>query len=94
MDRLTEALQDKATAIAFGVAGLCIALLLSTSLRTRSLSKFPLNSNQYGSYPKRLMKYVYHAEELYRQGYKEFKDVVYRITTVDGMQPRGFHDQA
>jgi len=85
MSRFTGVLDGKTTAaVAIGVLGICVALLLQRFLDHRSLSQFPLNSSQYGSYPKRLMAYVYHAESLYRQGYNEFKNAAYRMTTVDG----------
>ncbi|KAK0630464.1 ent-kaurene oxidase [Bombardia bombarda] len=67
--------------IAFSLLILPKLLLLGAS---PSLSNFPLNGGHHGIYPKRLMAFLFHAEQLYKEGYAKFQHAIYRMTTVDG----------
>ena len=84
MDRHLGVFADQVPAVFVGIAVLSITLVGARYLGYRSLNRFPLIGSQYGSYPKRLMAYVYHAETLYREGYAKFRSAAYRMTTADG----------
>jgi hypothetical protein len=52
--------------------------------RSNPGGKLPLHGAEYGIYPRRVMRYMYHAQSMYLQGYVKFRNSVYRITTADG----------
>ncbi|KAI1248628.1 hypothetical protein MGN70_009828 [Eutypa lata] len=58
--------------------------LISYLLLSHQSLKFPLVGEELGGYHKRRAYYTDHAVELYKQGYKKFKNSVWRITSSDG----------
>lgn len=48
------------------------------------LSKFPLLGKEYGSRRKRIEAFIAHPVEVYQEGYRRFRDEVYRLTMPDG----------
>ncbi|KAL7621684.1 hypothetical protein AAE478_009011 [Parahypoxylon ruwenzoriense] len=56
---------------------------LVLALSNQSL-KFPLVGEELGGYNKRRRYYLDNAVELYKQGYKKFKNSIWRITSSDG----------
>ncbi len=59
-------------------------LLTSFVSASRAASAVPLIGAEYGSVAKRRKAYLRHAGALYKKGYEQFRDKVYRITTADG----------
>lgn len=80
-------------AVVLGIVGLVVVWPLF-ALQSGAAEKLPRSKGQYGSYRKRLVAYLHHAEDLYREGYQNFKEEIYRMTTTDGtlrglvMQPQ------
>lgn len=61
-----------------------IAVLLSRLASPPPLSGFPLVGQHYGSRNKRIEAFLYRPVELYAEGYRRFKDQIYRLTMPDG----------
>jgi len=73
------------------VISLCAARLFPGFVHNQSIKHFPLIGKKYGSYHKRMMAFVHHAESIYIEGFTKFKGAVYRLTTADGMaEPQYF----
>jgi hypothetical protein len=84
MDYYILDFSDELLVLLLGVLAVAVALIAPQMLGYHSLKKFPFTGGQYGSYPKRLIKYLYHAESLYLEGYAKFNNAAYRMTTADG----------
>ncbi len=73
-----------------GPAQVSVLLILSAIfLMTRLLgssgtSAIPRLGAEYGSADKRRKMFIKHASEVYKKGYRQFRDKVYRLTTADG----------
>lgn len=48
------------------------------------ITKFPLLGKQYGNRRKRAEAFLYQPVKLYEEGYRRFKNQVYRLTMPDG----------
>jgi hypothetical protein len=48
------------------------------------ITKFPLLGKEYGNKRKRAEAFLYQPVKLYEEGYRRFKDQVYRLTMPDG----------
>ena len=68
-----------------GVFILVVALAFQFFVPFGTLGRLPHSQSQCGSYHKRLMAYLNHSESLYREGYRHFKEQIYRMTTTDGL---------
>ncbi|KAK3937790.1 cytochrome P450 [Diplogelasinospora grovesii] len=79
----TQVLSDPVVLVSI-LAAISVAFIAPNLLSYWALGKYPLNGGQYGSYPKRLMAFISHAEQMYGEGYGKFKNAVYRMTTADG----------
>lgn len=68
------------------IAGLVatVFLLLRRLGSGHQLSKFPLIGKEYGNRRKRIEAFLAHPVEVYQEGYRRFKDEVYRLTMPDG----------
>lgn len=49
-----------------------------------SISHFPLLGKECGSRRKRVEAFLYRPVEMYAEGYRRFKDEIYRLTMPDG----------
>jgi hypothetical protein len=71
--------------VLLGILALSVTLISAKQFfAPGSGDKLSLHGIEHGSYPRRVMQHVYHAESMYREAYIKFKNVVYRITTADG----------
>lgn len=52
--------------------------------RNTQITQFPLLGKEYGSRRKRVEAFLYRPVELYAEGYRRFKDQIYRLTMPDG----------
>lgn len=68
------------------VAGLAasVLILLRRLNSGPQISHFPLLGKEYGSRRKRIEAFLFHPVEMYQEGYRRFKDQVYRLTMPDG----------
>jgi hypothetical protein len=88
MERYIDLVGGHVPAVAF-MGLFTLAILVAPAILARNpLRKFPLLGKEHGSYPKRVMAFLYHGESMYQEGYRMFKSSVYRITTLDGVYPR------
>jgi hypothetical protein len=86
MERYSELITGHSHTVLCGVLAVSVLVLLQNLLfGSRAMRKIPLEGKELGSYPKRIMAFVYNSESLYRGGYKKFQDMIWRMTTVDGM---------
>jgi len=83
-------------AAVLGIIGLVVVVVWSflalhsgTGTGTGTVEKLPRSKGQSGNYRQRLVAYLHHAEDLYREGYHSFKGQIYRMTTTDGTYVEG-----
>lgn len=70
-----------------------ILILLQRLKAGPQLSQFPLLGKEIGSRRRRVEAFLYHPVELYQDGYRRFKDQIYRLTMPDGLY-LPFHGRA
>lgn len=61
-----------------------LVLVYRLTAESRALSKFPLLGKELQSRRERVEKFFFHPVELYEEGYRIFKDQIYRLTFPDG----------
>jgi hypothetical protein len=89
MDKLTSQLSNQQTFISLAAAAVLVSLL-STSLPILkgilrpSTSKLPLLAAEQGGPLQREKYYLSNACDLYAEGYRRFKNSIYRLTGFDG----------
>lgn len=67
---------------------LATVIIVISRLGSQSpITKFPLLGKEYGNRRKRAEAFLYQPVKLYEEGYRRFKDQVYRLTMPDGWCP-------
>lgn len=61
-----------------------VAIVLHRLGSQSGITKFPLLGKQYGNRRKRAEAFLYQPVKLYEEGYRRFKNQVYRLTMPDG----------
>ncbi|KAF3766428.1 cytochrome P450 [Cryphonectria parasitica EP155] len=70
--------------LAAGVLTGIVLLVHRIASQGPQLAKFPLLGEEYGSRRKRIEAFMYQPAQLYQDGYRRFKDQIYRLTMPDG----------
>ncbi|KAK4235824.1 hypothetical protein C8A03DRAFT_36300 [Achaetomium macrosporum] len=80
-ETITEAVGAKLPLILPTIAALLAVVLLQNVLNRKPLANIPVAGQDLGSDEKRRQTYLVRAADMYIDGYKKFKDSVYRIVT-------------
>lgn len=71
-----------------GLLATVLLILRRFSSSHSKFSQFPLLGKELGGRRQRVEAYVTRPRELYAEGYRRFREQIYRLTTTDG----GFYD--
>ncbi len=67
-----------------------VVLLATQLFRSSEVPVIPLIGAEYGGARRRRKAFLNNAKEIYRKGYEQFKENVFRLTTTDGKtEPTG-----